>query len=127
MSHRVERVFNRRLPRGRDTVTVPVPAGHRRVQVVIDRTGFEDITVLTENVFKVSISSRAPGPPNSHYCGGATFIGGRIDTDVSSLRLGTRMLWSVLIVHLPVDASTMAVEVDAIIDFDCLLHVDFID
>ena len=120
MSQRIENIIDGVIS-GKTSAAIEVPSGYSQVQVVIDRTRFEDMTTKDETLFEVGIYS------GDNYLGGAGFAGGRFGpNDADSARPGMRMLWATYRTQLPSDVTELSVTIGAKKEFDCLSHVDFL-
>lgn len=122
MSQRVESVVNEVLTGGRQSVRVRVPPNHSEVQVVFDRTRFEKPvrTPGDKTLCRIEIWD------GREYLGGFGFGDLRISGDITA-RPGQRMLWTAGRWPLPRRTRQIDIVVFAAREFNCLMHVDFLD
>lgn len=125
MASRIENVVNTPLSKGETEYSFSAPRGSSKIQVVLDRTRFEDLLPLKDrdgNIKDVCVVRLYSG---TNYIGGASWAGGRIGPPHPNKRPGVRMLWSYGMWNLPKGANRIRMVVRAIEDFNCRFDVDF--
>lgn len=117
MAKRINAVVDSVLIEGVSSYKVKAPSGATEIQVVFDRSRFEETVRKTHSLCRVEIWS---GPD---YLGGLSFGDLRLD-EVSSQRPGQRMLWTVG--RWPLGkARNVEILIHAERQFNCRLDVDF--
>jgi len=121
MSQRIENIIDGPILPGTHTYTVQVPPLHSEIQVVIDRTRFENSSSRANKMLRVLLYA------GEHGLGGASFTGGRVDKPRPGNRPGLRMLWSFFRTKLPAGVTEVELVVRADRAFNCLVHMDVFD
>lgn len=115
---RITSIFNGSAVRGESETNIRLNANQAVIQVVLDRTRFENLTVKSDPICKIMLYS------GRHYMGGAAWSGGRIEGDRDSPRPLQRMLWSIGRWPIPRGTRDVRVVLRADRGFSALVHID---
>lgn len=117
MASRVENVIDEPLTKGfTREATLRIPARTDRVQVVLDRQRFENLSIKHLPICQIDIYV------DGQYGGGVAFGGGVAD---NLRRPGMRYLWSTASWPIAKNSRVLRVVVRSREILHCTLHVDF--